>query len=232
LRFDKIVLNSLYSVNAAWAMRAGFEAGDRPGEFDRSVGAYVLRTGPSLMGGWDRSIPSEDKTTWRDPRVAEAYVREALASDPTSATRTPPSMRTPAGFQREAYAMSLGEKLWDAREIRVPTLILRGARDFWSHPEDLTTFEHDLANAPRVTAVTIPDGPHFLMNDRPERGRARFLAEVTRSLAQPAVNWRNPRVIEATRTTELASPECEQGESCVDGVRGWFTDCSRTGRVL
>ena len=36
-----------------------------------------------------------------------------------------------------------------------------------------------LVNTPRVRAVTIPDGTHYLFNDRPERGRDRLLAEVT-----------------------------------------------------
>jgi hypothetical protein len=34
-----------------------------------------------------------------------------------------------------------------------------------------------------VRAATIPDGTHYLFNDRPERGRSRFLAEVLAFLA-------------------------------------------------
>ncbi|MBD2465712.1 alpha/beta hydrolase [Oscillatoria sp. FACHB-1407] len=57
----------------------------------------------------------------------------------------------------------------------MPTLVLRGELDFWSRPEDLRALEVELTNAPTVETVTIPDGTHYLFNDRPERGRDRFI---------------------------------------------------------
>jgi pimeloyl-ACP methyl ester carboxylesterase len=60
----------------------------------------------------------------------------------------------------------------------VPTLVLRGELDFWSRPENLLALEAELTNAPRVETVTIPNGTHYLFNDRPERGRDRFIQEV------------------------------------------------------
>jgi pimeloyl-ACP methyl ester carboxylesterase len=176
-------VNSLYGVDAPWELRAAFEAEDRPGEFDRNAGAYALRTAAGLLRLWDRSIPVDDKSEWRDPVVAESYVDTALASDPLSETHTPPAMRTPSGFQLDSYEMSRGWRPWQASDLRVPTLVIRGERDFWSRPRDLEALGDELVSAPRARTVTIPDGTHHLFNDRPERGRTRFLEEVTTFLA-------------------------------------------------
>jgi pimeloyl-ACP methyl ester carboxylesterase len=178
-----VMLNSLYGVDALWELRAAFEAEDRPGEFDRNAGAYALRTAAGLLRLWDRSIPADDKSEWRDPVVAERYVDTALASDPLSETHTPPAMRTPSGFQLDSYEMSRGWRPWQASDLRVPTLVIRGERDFWSRPRDLEALGAELVSAPRARTVTIPDGTHHLFNDRPERGRTRFLEEVTSFLA-------------------------------------------------
>jgi pimeloyl-ACP methyl ester carboxylesterase len=173
-----VMLNSLYGVNAPWELRSSFEDSNNPGTFDASGGAYRLNNAEGLIARWNRTIPVEDKSQWRDPRVVEAYQQAALASDPTSETRNPPSMRIPAAYRLESYNLSKGQKYWEAADITVPTLVLRGELDFWSRPEDLQALEAELTNAPRVEAVTIPGGTHYLFNDRPERGRDRFIQEV------------------------------------------------------
>jgi pimeloyl-ACP methyl ester carboxylesterase len=178
-----VMLNSLYGVDAPWGMRAAFEAADRPGQFDPAAGAYGLRTAASLLGRWDDSIPVADKAEWRDPRVAEAYVAEALASDPMSETHSPPAMRIPTGFQLESYEMSRGRRFWEAGDVRARTLVVRGERDFWSRPEDLDALGRELAHAAVARTVTIPGGTHYLFNDRPECGRQVFLDEVVMFLA-------------------------------------------------
>jgi len=173
-----VMLNSLYGVDAPWKLRSAFEDPNNPGTFDTSGGAYRFNDAAGLIAQWDRTIPVKDKNQWRDPRVVEAYQRAALASDPTSETRNPPSMRIPAAYRLESYNLSIGQKYWNAADIGVPTLVLRGELDFWSRPEDLQALEAELINAPRVETVTIPDGTHYLFNDRSERGRDRFIQEV------------------------------------------------------
>jgi len=173
-----IMLNSLYGVNAPWKLRSSFEDPNRPSTFDASGGAYRLNDAEGLITQWNRTIPVEDKSQWRDPRVTAAYQQAALASDPTSGTRNPPSMRIPAAYRLESYNLSKGQKYWEAADITVPTLVLRGELDFWSRPEDLQALKAELINASRVETVTIPDGTHYLFNDRPERGRDRFIQSV------------------------------------------------------
>jgi pimeloyl-ACP methyl ester carboxylesterase len=173
-----MILNSLYGVNAPWELRENFADPENPEQYNPATGAYRLVDAEGLLSSWTRTIPSEDKTAWRDEHVAQTYVREALASDPTSGERNPPSIRVPLGYQLEAFNMSLGQKYWEASDIRVPTLVLRGELDFWSRPEDLEALDNELVNAPIKRTVTIPDGTHYLINDKPERGRQMLLNEV------------------------------------------------------
>lgn len=87
-----------------------------------------------MIGQWSRTIPVEDKSQWRDPQVVEAYQQAALAGDPISKNRKPPSMRIPAAYRMESYNLSKGQKYWEAEDITVPTLVMRGELDFWSRP--------------------------------------------------------------------------------------------------
>lgn len=173
-----IMLNSLYGVNAPWELRKSFENPERPGEFNPNAGAYRLNTAEGLLSKWNQTIPVKDKSQWRDPAVAEAYQQQALNSDPTSSTRQPPSLRIPGAYRLESYNLSKGQKYWNAKDIKVPTLVIRGERDFWSRPADLAALKAGLVNASRVETVTIPDGTHYLFLDRPERGRNQFIQAV------------------------------------------------------
>ncbi|EKU99541.1 lysophospholipase [Leptolyngbya sp. PCC 7375] len=173
-----IMLNSLYSVNAPWVLTERFEDPNNPGSFNPDGGAYRLVDYDGFLRGWDNSIPIDDKPQWRDPAVADAYARTAVELDPTSATRTPPSARIPTAYREESFNLAQGYRYWNAEDIYTPTLGIRGELDFWSRPEDLSILETELINAPVVQMVTIPDATHYLFNDRPERGRERFIQEV------------------------------------------------------
>jgi pimeloyl-ACP methyl ester carboxylesterase len=173
-----VMLNSLYGVNAPWELRQTFESKDNPGQFNLDGAAYREVTAEGLITNWSNNIPVEDKTQWRDPAVAQAYQTLTFENDSTSGTRQPPSVRIPGGFRLDAYNLSRGQKLWNAADIRVPTLVIRGDRDHWSRQVDLQALNAELVNARRKKMVTIPDGTHFLFLDRPERGRDRFVQEV------------------------------------------------------
>jgi pimeloyl-ACP methyl ester carboxylesterase len=152
-----------------------------PGRFRSDFGAYRLSTAASLLPAWDRSIPIPDKNAWRSPEVADAYIAAAMASDPTSGSRNPPSFRAPSGAMEDSFYLATGRQLWDASLIRVPTLVIRSENDFWSRPEDVTRLAAHLVHA-RARMGIIPGATHFVHLDRPERGRAQLLEEVVRFL--------------------------------------------------
>lgn len=181
-----VMLNTIYGVPGAWPMRARLEDADRPGELSRSIGAYSLRNAAGLLQPWDRNIPVEDKASWRDPRVAEAYAATAIAADPTSGQRTPPSARVPTGPLRDSYLLAGGTKLWQAADVRAATLVVRSELDFWSRPEDVAALQRELVHTRRVEVAELAGATHLAFLDRPEHGRAALLALVVRFLARDA----------------------------------------------
>jgi alpha-beta hydrolase superfamily lysophospholipase len=182
-----ILLNTLYGGapdHPTLGRGSDLEDPARPGAFNAAaMGAYRLSAASSLLGVWDRSIPGDDKAAWRDPAIAAAYVSAALASDPTSSTRTPPSFRAPSGAMEDSFYLATGRQLWDASLIGCPILALRSERDFWSRPEDLIALERHAMSA-LIRTVTLPGATHFVHLDRPERGRAQLLRELLAFLAQ------------------------------------------------
>lgn len=181
-----VIYNSLYGAVVGHEMLGpGSDMADpnNPDRFNAArFGTYRLNTAPSLLTSWDHSIPFEDKSLWRDPLVAQSYQTAALASDPTSGNRAPPSFRAPSGALMDSFALASGRKLWDAGTITAHTLVIRSGNDFWSRPDDLTALADDLEQAASVRAVTIPEATHFVHLDRAERGRSFFLAEIIRFL--------------------------------------------------
>jgi len=167
-----VLLNTLYGVKAPWPAGKAFEDPERPGTFDPSAGEPTVADAASLTADWDRAIPDGDKSKWRDPRVAKAFVSLALADAP------PGGLRIPGAFRREHFEMAQGKKLWDARDIRVPTLYARGTLDHWSRPEDLQALHAELVNAPVRQFIVLHGATHFFLLDRPEKGRAAFIHEL------------------------------------------------------
>jgi pimeloyl-ACP methyl ester carboxylesterase len=175
-----ILLNSLYGVDAPHPLMghgSDMEDPAHPGHLNPSIGAYRCNTADSVLGIWNRSIPTDDKTVWRDPAIADAYVHAALASDPDSTKHTPPCFRSPNGAMEDSFYLATGRQLWDASLIYTPTLVLASERDFWSRPADREKLQNDAVHA-KVRIVVIPDATHFVHLDRPQHGRKMLLEEV------------------------------------------------------
>jgi alpha-beta hydrolase superfamily lysophospholipase len=144
-----------------------------PDRLSPDLGGYALADAASLLRPWDRALG--DDRSRRDPAVAEAYVREALASDPQSGRTVPPSLRVPLGALEDSFFQAAGRRIYDAGTITAAVLLVRGSADFWSRPEDLQAFAHDAVHARSMHVVEIPGGTHFLHLERASAGRAQLL---------------------------------------------------------
>jgi pimeloyl-ACP methyl ester carboxylesterase len=176
-----IVLNALYGADAPHSLMgrgSDMEDPSHPGHLNPAIGAYRCNSAESLLGAWNRSIPADDKDSWRDPAIADAYVHEALASDPETNAHQPPCFRSPNGALEDSFYLATGRPLWDASFIYVPTLVLASERDFWSRPADRDKMKEGLVHAPIARIVVIPNATHFVHLDRPEHGRQLFLNEI------------------------------------------------------
>jgi pimeloyl-ACP methyl ester carboxylesterase len=176
------ILNSLYGGHAGHpTLGPGGQLTDPsdPSRLDsRKVGAFGFSTAASLRPAWDASIPTEDKTVWRDPAVLNAYEVAALGSDPTSGARNPPSFRAPMGAMADSFELASGRKMWDASSITARVLLLRSEYDFWSRAADLTDLAGDLINARSVKAETLLGATHYAHLDREEHGRDALIKEL------------------------------------------------------
>lgn len=180
-----VMLNALYGADTPHPLLgygSDMEDPAHPGKLNPAIGAYRCNTADALLQGWNRNIPVKDKSTWRDPAVADAYVHEALASDPESNRHNPPCFRSPNGALEDSFYMALGRQLWDASFITVPTLVLASELDFWSRPADREKLKADLVHAPVVKVVVIPNATHFVHLDRAEHGRQVLMEEMVRFL--------------------------------------------------
>jgi len=63
---ELILLNTLYSINAPWELRSSMQDKANPERFDPHAGGYRIVDRNGLLRRWDTSIPSADKTEWRD----------------------------------------------------------------------------------------------------------------------------------------------------------------------
>lgn len=176
-----ITLNALYGSGTPHPMLGpGSNTADpaHPDRLNPAIGAYALAPASSLLAVWDRSIPMTDKSQWRDPQIADAYVAAALASDPESGRHEPPALRAPLGAIEDSFYQAAGRRLFDASSISAHVLVVRSERDFWSRAEDAAEFAHDAVRARSIRLLTVPDATHFVHLDRPRRGRDLLLREV------------------------------------------------------
>jgi pimeloyl-ACP methyl ester carboxylesterase len=174
-----ILLNGLYGGSSEHSLLGhGSSSEDRlhPGRFDeKAAGAYSIADARSLMSRWDTSIPEQDKSLWRDPAVAQAYQDTALASDPTSASRNPASLRAPNGGLEDSFYQAIGRPLYDGSSIVGSVPIARSENDFWSRPDDVETLASHLDHAKQIRVLTLPHATHFVHLDRAERGRTELI---------------------------------------------------------
>ena len=166
-----ISLNSLYGVNAPWELRQFFQHTSDTTKFNRQQ-PYRTSDRQGLVRKWISTIPDEDKNSWTDSLVLDAYCNTAV-----SFGNDKDKMTVPGGYREESFYMSLGKKYWDATNITAPSLIIRTKLDFWSRPEDLAEIEKDLINSPKKRIIEIP-GTHYVFLDRPEKGRDRLIEEI------------------------------------------------------
>ncbi len=169
-----IMLNSLYNEKAHWDFTIPFRSPLDTSQFNYASSPVLRRaTKSQLLDNWDRCIPDSNKANWRDPALAELYGKTSVGF------YTDSILAVPGGYRAEAFYTAQGKGQWHAKDILVPLLYIRGKYDNWSRPEDLLALQLRLVNSPRKQFVTLPEGTHHVFLDRPEKGRAQLIEEIT-----------------------------------------------------
>ena len=160
---------------------SGLQNKRSPYGFNYGLGAYRLASLAANTARWDGEIPVQDKLQYREAGVAEAFWNACLESDPTSSTRSPPSLRAPNGVLEDTFMQATGRRIWNASSIYVPTLVIAGEYDTWSFPEDREGLMRDLTNAPAKQSVLIRNATHFVLF---EKQRFEFFGEILKFLRE------------------------------------------------
>lgn len=61
--------------------------------------------------------------------MPKAFWDACMATDPTSNTRNPPSLRAPNGVLEDTFTQATGRRIWNASSIYVPVLLIAGEYD-------------------------------------------------------------------------------------------------------
>lgn len=181
LNSEKVAKLVMYAPAYSFAQHTNLGGGSglqnkrKPFEFNYAMGAYRLGSKAANDSRWDGEIPVADKNSFREEGVRDAFALEALKTDPTSETRTPPSLRAPNGVLEDTFMQATGRAMWNASSIYVPTLLIAGEFDTWSYPEDREGLMRDLTNAPVKKSVLIKNATHFVLFEKP---RFEFFGEI------------------------------------------------------
>jgi len=177
---------------------AGLFATQHPELVDRLVffGPITLREtmkGVPPLGPWRfltieeqhkrfvEDLPSREPAVLLERHFAE-WSALYLKSDPTSGTRTPPSVRTPNGPVADVMAAWSGSLAYDPALIKARIAIVRGEWDSLCTDADAAWLLAALTSAPQKTDTKIARATHLmhLEENRGElyRAAANFLQEI------------------------------------------------------
>ncbi|WP_116999919.1 alpha/beta hydrolase [Desertimonas flava] len=157
----------------------GWDNPDKPEPLDLATHPNYLVTSLELLEShWDREIPIDDKAAWRDPEMVKAFSQALLDGDPKSMTYDPPSYRSPSGMLEDLYRMMRGEKLVHASQVYAKVMIVNPEYDRLCRDEDMAVLVEDLTHAEEVIHYRPRNTTHYLLLDRPERGRDDLLARL------------------------------------------------------
>lgn len=134
---------------------------DNPERINPALGAYRTVTPESARQRWEEQIVPENKDLWREPGIFETWYDEILATDPRAYETDPPQLRAPNGVLVDAFSIFSGTPVYDAAQIGVPTLIIRGAADPTATDPDAQGLLARLGSDTK-RYVMIANGTHFI----------------------------------------------------------------------
>jgi pimeloyl-ACP methyl ester carboxylesterase len=122
------------------------------------VGAYRTVTREQADERWTAQIPAESPEAWRDPEVFDTWYSEMLAMEPEENAEF---IKAPNGVLVDLWEIFNSRPVYDASQITVPTLVIRGDDDPTSTDADSRGLYDALASETK-RYVVVGDGTHFV----------------------------------------------------------------------
>jgi pimeloyl-ACP methyl ester carboxylesterase len=124
--------------------------------------AYVYIAPADLWGQFAEWSQAAGKPDVLDASAYDQWAKAYLQSDPTSAGRTPPTVRIPNGRQADTADIERGRFTYDPGEIRAPTLIVMGEFDAIATLQGAQWLLKSLRQAPQRRLVVIGHASHTI----------------------------------------------------------------------
>ncbi|MGD9508603.1 MAG: alpha/beta hydrolase [Geminicoccaceae bacterium] len=139
------------------------------------TGAYLAAPMEVARQRLQAGAPDDEKEALLPTEWFEAWKAEALASDPVGAAQNPPVLRSPAGVRQDLHEFwSAGKSTYDPSAISAPTLLVTGAWDQVTPPEQAQGVFDELGSATK-RFVQVGAATHLLML---EKNREQLFQEV------------------------------------------------------
>lgn len=130
------------------------------------LGAYRWVGLQDIYSRWDADIPaSADVNDYREERVLRAIFDALIQADPRAQERRHTSFRAPTGALHDLFEIFNGRALFDAAQVNVRALVIRGQDDTTSTESDALRLFGDLGS-PSKRYVAISPGSHFLCAEK------------------------------------------------------------------
>lgn len=130
-----------------------------------STGAYRLMTKADLLKRWDSDLATGDPSAYRESGLPEIVFDVFSALDPRARSSPEPAFRCPSGGLADLVSVFNGHPLYDARKLRMPTLLVRGADDTTATDSDARRLLAAIASSEKDYFVIAP-GSHFLVLEK------------------------------------------------------------------
>lgn len=144
------------------------------------LGAYRWVTREGLISRWDEEIPFEDKSAWRSNAVFDALFSACVQEDAVAGSKKSNAFRAPNGTLVDLFGAYTGHPVFNAKNITLPTLLIRGDHDETSSRIGALKLFDELASQQKVY-VEVGNGAHFVILEKQalkvHQAVASFLAE-------------------------------------------------------
>lgn len=140
------------------------------------LGPYRSMALADLIDRWNMEIGVPDIGAYRESGVAECVFETLWKLDPYVRANGTAAFRSPSGPLVDLVNVFNGQRLYDAHELTVPTLIVRGADDRTSTDSDARALLSDIRSRDKSYAV-VAGGSHFLLLEKRRNAFYRALDE-------------------------------------------------------
>ncbi|HTB88849.1 MAG TPA: alpha/beta fold hydrolase [Steroidobacteraceae bacterium] len=139
--------------------------------------AYIFVAPADLWGQFADWAQTAGKPDVLDANAYRAWAETYLHSDPTSATRAPPTVKIPNGRAADTADIERGRFTYDPGAIRAPTLIVMGEFDAIATLPGAEWLLKSLQQAPERRLVVIGHGSHTIQYETERTQLYRVIAD-------------------------------------------------------